>query len=759
MTYTLLNKNNNIIGVSKIKLPNSVEKPFKPFCENIAKWNGKNFEYNFGDYEEKTVEKKYLRDTVVKIGHIFNGATQYINGTETREHNGNISVLIPCYKKSEYLMTAVKSCLKQTQKPTEIVVLLMDEDSYALEEELISLGVVCYKEEQMNVCRARTYLAEKCTTDWLIFLDADDYLFKDYIEVLDKFDSAFIMASQVLIDEKYIRVDDRDTDYLKDKVERITQQNMTALMHKDVFFNIGLKEEFCKGGEDFDFLLRLAFSKKWKFDFTSETHFVYNSSISDSLTKSDDYYKTYLEVILANKEHILESVENNESPDKDLLQIYWYLNNPTEKNLELLAIKYSIEDDGIYSSFDYFEDYVYTKLENLIELSKRKNTNYVYSEENYKVVGDVHINKAELENRTFDAIIYNLNINTIEQIVDLNFSMIIRKDIYEEIQEKELSGINALVYLLKNYSCFVKNNHTKLINKIRHTSDEFPTKILDVTFDKTVKETAKIISEGICESMYLKNPPSKKWYITYILHKKCNLHCEYCNQSHEDNLSDEEIFNNFEKAIDHIKEALGTNYRVQIMGGEPTIWSDWLQNKVIEKLKEYPNVHVLTNGTVKSSPIYSEKRFIKHLHLVNWKSELELPVEDNVIPLVILSESDRKDFNILSRHNGRLVVASPCKSSNPKYNLSFEGMKELASLSCGAVLTNQIKEFVNDVELFGIDKVRNDCRNGNCRVLEIDCSTFMVRPCSNSKIEYPLCDFNFRMTTPETECKNCNFTC
>ena len=755
MTYTFLN-GNKIAGTTSCKMNNCVETPFKPYSENIAIWDGEKFVYNYSAEENKEVEKKGLYDTVSSIASIINDTANYHSGTKTRKHNGEISVLIPCYNKSKYLMTAVKSCLKQTQKPVDISVLLMDCDSYKLENELIELGVTVYKEKRMNVCKARTYLAEKCKTEWLIFLDADDFLLRDYIEKLDKYDSAFIMASQIFLTEKELMFDERDFSSYHNKLERVTQQNMTALMHKDVFFEYGLNDKFCKGGEDFDFLFRMATDGKWKFEFTSETHFVYCSSIAGSLTKSKEFYETFIKVLISNKDRICKIIEDSDFVNKNLLQIYWYIKNPTEENLQTLSIKMAINGYNNYSELDFFEDYILNKVRKLEYESKIRNTENIFNEADYYFI-DCEENPVSLQNRTFDVIFPHIRILNIKDILNLELPMIIKKDIYKEIKEKNLSNIDTFIYLLKNYSCFIKE-YENCFTRTRFIDDELVSQLDNISFDEKIKESAQIIKNGICESMFLLNPPTQKTIVSFVLHKNCNRHCDYCFQEHKKNISDEQMLENFSKALAYVKEKLGINYRLQILGGEPTLWSDSLQEKICNLLSEYKNVYMFTNGYNKQSPLYKDKHIKKILHLVNWQEELRNDYNYDEYPIIVMTEEDTKDLSLLSNYSGTPVFITPCRHENPKYNLSIEGIRKVAKLPClQTVRKTHFKKFISDYDQIGLDNIHTNCRNSEKRIIEIDCETLTARPCCVSKKEYSLFKFDFNTKPLESDCNNCYF--
>lgn len=773
--YLILGKDNNIIGTSSIDLGNCVQAHFKPFCRDVAKWNGKGFSYNIPVREHKKTERQSYKDTIFEIGTSYSFIAKYINGTETREHNGNISVLIPCYKKSEYLMTAVKSCFKQTQKPTEVVVLLMDEDSYKLENDLLEMGVTVYKEPQMNVCKARTYLAEKCKTDWLIFLDADDFLLRDCIEILDSKNESACFGKWVTLSDKELEVDLWNGDaFTYNRKEFMLRQNMTALMHKDVFFDFGLKEEFADGGEDFDFLIRLGSGRKWSFSFDSRPTWVYRRNVINSLTKDEKYYVSYLNVLIANIKEITEQFNDVDYIGNIYEQYLFFLKNPTAENLRKLSIiralcKRPNYNNAHYSDFDFIEQYIQNEFDYYANESMRRDTDSVFNEEDYVAVNCDDITKtflynSQVKNSTFDAIIFNCDVNDVEKFISEPKSYYVRKDIQKEIEKQGLSNVDTVFYLLKNYSCFIKNDFGEnLPKRLVSQEDKFVTELGKIKFDETIEESAKFVQDVITYGLFNtkgKDVIKQKRTITVVLHKKCNKNCSYCPQTDKyDPLSDDEIFANFDKVLTKFENEIGDTFILQIMGGETTLWSDYLQNKILERCKNYKNLHIFTNGANKECPLYKDDRVVKHLHLLDWKNQIHNKPRPKELYDVIIEDNDNEGLKILEQYkNGTMLHILPCKDEKSGLLMSIDFLKKLASINNRYILNNHIKNFVNEVEEGGYEKARSICRNGKRPVIEVDCTRMTVRPCSNSRVEYPFDEYDFTKLTPESECAKCMFT-
>jgi glycosyltransferase involved in cell wall biosynthesis len=96
-----------------------------------------------------------------------------------------VSVVIPCYRAERFIARAVKSCLDQGVKKENIIVVedgVFDDTKSVVERyegvKLISLY------ENTGAPNARNIGARYVQTDYVLFLDADDYIEDDYIEAI-----------------------------------------------------------------------------------------------------------------------------------------------------------------------------------------------------------------------------------------------------------------------------------------------------------------------------------------------------------------------------------------------------------------------------------------------------------------------------------------------------------------------------------------------------------------------------------------------
>src|SRR5262249_3857174 len=99
------------------------------------------------------------------------------------ESSNLVSVIMPCYNAARWVGEAITSCLRQTYRPIEIIV--VDDGSTDNSPEVLrSFGSKIRWESipHRGGCYARNYGASLSQGRFIQFLDADDYLLPEKIE-------------------------------------------------------------------------------------------------------------------------------------------------------------------------------------------------------------------------------------------------------------------------------------------------------------------------------------------------------------------------------------------------------------------------------------------------------------------------------------------------------------------------------------------------------------------------------------------------
>ena len=139
-----------------------------------------------------------------------------------------VSVIVPVYKAEAYLHRCVDSLLAQTFQDFEI--LLVDDgspdrsgeicDDYARQDRRVRV----FHKENGGVSSARNLGLDECRGEWVVFVDADDYVDENYLYIDTRFYGADV------IEKSYSVIYEGD-----DKKDRRTFQD-GVLAKKNIFY-------------------------------------------------------------------------------------------------------------------------------------------------------------------------------------------------------------------------------------------------------------------------------------------------------------------------------------------------------------------------------------------------------------------------------------------------------------------------------------------------------------------------------------------
>ncbi|HLP48348.1 MAG TPA: glycosyltransferase family 2 protein, partial [Candidatus Kapabacteria bacterium] len=174
----------------------SFEHPRQPILDvwyyHLARIRGFNFEYSKRkNYEKFTHPLK--QDWEIEQNVRMN---QWVHGLYPMEKidvpddiptkiipNPKVSIIIPCYNKAKWIGEAIESCLNQTHKPYEIIVIDDGSTDNSRDECERYAGRISYfRQNNVGVSESRNRGLDKATGDYFILLDADDKLAPNYIE-------------------------------------------------------------------------------------------------------------------------------------------------------------------------------------------------------------------------------------------------------------------------------------------------------------------------------------------------------------------------------------------------------------------------------------------------------------------------------------------------------------------------------------------------------------------------------------------------
>jgi glycosyltransferase involved in cell wall biosynthesis len=182
--------------------------------------------------------------------------------------SGRVGVAIPCFNHGSYLKDALTSVLKQTRRPDELIV-IDDGSTDHTRAVAAEFGEVDYVfQNNLGLSAARNTGLRRASTEYLLFLDADDVLrptaIESFLAAFDKNEGAafvyggfsWVDSDRCLIAEAPIPTQRLDFAALLSRKWALMHD---AVMYKrDILFLEGGFDESLRASEDYDVYLRLA---------------------------------------------------------------------------------------------------------------------------------------------------------------------------------------------------------------------------------------------------------------------------------------------------------------------------------------------------------------------------------------------------------------------------------------------------------------------------------------------------------------------
>ena len=168
-----------------------------------------------------------------------------------------ISLIITAHNYAQYVERAIRSALDQSLGNSEYEILVINDASTDHTSEVLENYQeevrVFNLEENLGLAGARNFGIQKAKGQFIIFLDADDYIHRDLLKV------------QKLFLEENTKLDAVSTDYylVNERGERIehvcAEEKPIAcgiMFRKDFLYNIGLYDEKFRAREEEDLRIR-----------------------------------------------------------------------------------------------------------------------------------------------------------------------------------------------------------------------------------------------------------------------------------------------------------------------------------------------------------------------------------------------------------------------------------------------------------------------------------------------------------------------
>jgi glycosyltransferase involved in cell wall biosynthesis len=230
-----------------------------------------------------------------------------------------VSVIITCYNYGRYLQQAIESVTNQTHQNTEIIV--VDDGSTDNTQEILKkyTNVKSVKVQRVGLSAARNIGVQHSRGSFLIFLDADDYLYANAVQLNLYYFSYYPQA--VFVSGGHDRVSDEGITFPGDEQDEHYGNNYISLLRgnyigmeatvmyrRELFYSFHFNTALSLG-EDYDINLRIS----RHFPVYSHTQKIaayrmHNSNMSGDKNKM---LKTVLDILRTQHDHDLSPEEKN----------------------------------------------------------------------------------------------------------------------------------------------------------------------------------------------------------------------------------------------------------------------------------------------------------------------------------------------------------------------------------------------------------------------------------------------------------------
>lgn len=186
----------------------------------------------------------------------------------------SIAVIITTKNRPIYVAEAIESVVNQT-KPASSIIVVDDGSDIPIADQLAprlaERCTVIRNEKSAGVSAARNQGVKAATTEWVVFLDDDDWIDPDFVQsidltIIEQSAAKIFWPSRLMVNEATGETKSRKTPAVAPNTETLSTELMASLMetgcsgttvHKSAFENVGGFDESLIVSEDRDLTFRL----------------------------------------------------------------------------------------------------------------------------------------------------------------------------------------------------------------------------------------------------------------------------------------------------------------------------------------------------------------------------------------------------------------------------------------------------------------------------------------------------------------------
>ncbi len=245
-----------------------------------------------------------------------------------------ISIIVTAYNYADFIEQAVESAIKQTYKNTEIIIIndgSSDDTDERISKYSTYKNIVIVSRENKGVIYTRNEGVRLARGEFVMQLDADDYLERTYVEKCVKKaidESLDIVYTQVHVFGRA----DFNSEYIDFDLEKLKHDNYihaTSLVRKKVLDQAPYDTYLDKlGYEDWDLFLNLCLDGV-KAGLVNEPLLNYRKH-SDRKSRADNFAGLFQESLVR---HHIWSKQNSKHPDQ-----FWYFSSQIDMLAEVITL-------------------------------------------------------------------------------------------------------------------------------------------------------------------------------------------------------------------------------------------------------------------------------------------------------------------------------------------------------------------------------------------------------------------------------------
>lgn len=211
------------------------------------------------------------------------------------------SIIIPLYNKEKFIENTLKSVLQQSFTDYEVLI-VNDGSTDASEAKILAFNdsrIQYFYKDNEGASEARNYGIKKSKSEYITFLDADDYWYPNFLEemflTIGKFPEQKVFAAAIeienpknVIPSSYSIPKSAESvivNYFEASYQEGVIFTSCSVFHKSVFEAVGDFDPKIKSGQDTDLWIRIGLVYPVVFSFKILTRYIYDPN---SLSKKPD---------------------------------------------------------------------------------------------------------------------------------------------------------------------------------------------------------------------------------------------------------------------------------------------------------------------------------------------------------------------------------------------------------------------------------------------------------------------------------------